>query len=426
MFCRPRAPAGLCAVLAAVTAVGAAHAAPASPAAARDDLSVSVMTFGPGDHPFFKFGHDAIWIRDRAAHTDRIYNFGTFTFDSPRLIVDFLQGRLTYWLSVSSLAATLGVYERENRSIVVQELALDPEVKQALRARLDENARPENRAYKYDYFLDNCSTRVRDAIDLAVGGRLRASARGPARLTLRGQALRMTADYLPLYLALDLVLGPAVDVPIDRWAETFIPEELSRALAAVNVPGPTGLRPLAAREETLYRPRRAPPLAEPPVRGGTFFCCGLGLGLILCALGWAGARLAIARVLLGALLAAWGLLVGFVGCFLVFVWLFTDHVVAHRNQNILICAPFTIAFAVLGLGVALGRPGATRQAFGVAVAALLATAVACLVKIGLLREQDNGALIAFFFPVWLGIVAALWLVRQRTSRRHPASPLPTG
>ena len=61
------------------------------------------MTMGPGDHPFFRFGHDAIWIRDRAARTDRVYNFGTFRFDSPRLILDFLGGRLTYWLSVSPL-----------------------------------------------------------------------------------------------------------------------------------------------------------------------------------------------------------------------------------------------------------------------------------------------------------------------------------
>ena len=145
--------------------------------ASKDPLSVYVMTFGPGDHPFFKFGHDAIWIHDAAAGTDRVYNFGTFSFTGPRLILDFLHGRMTYWLSVSYLPAVLASYEHENRTIDVQELALDPAAKQALRARLDVNARPENRAYKYDYFLDNCATRVRDAIDDAVGGQLRASAR---------------------------------------------------------------------------------------------------------------------------------------------------------------------------------------------------------------------------------------------------------
>jgi hypothetical protein len=402
------------AVLAAVLVTGsavatpteAAQAAPVSAPEIIDDLSISVMTFGPGDHPFFKFGHDAIWIHDRAAGSDRVYNFGTFTFDSPRLILDFLHGRMTYWLSVSSLFATREIYARENRSIFVQELALAPEVKRTLRARLDDNARPENRAYKYDYFRDNCATRVRDAIDTAIGGRLHAAARGSARLTLRGQALRMTADYLPLYVALDLILGPDVDLPIDRWAESFIPDELAGVLDGVRLPGPAGEVPLVARSGELFHPHRAPPLADPPARGFDFFACGLALGLVLCALAWAS-RLVVLRALFGLLVAAWGLLTGFVGCFLVYVWVGTDHLVAHRNQNLLLCAPFAIALAVLGLGVCLGRPGATHKAAVVSAAALATTVLACLVKVGLLRHQDNGALIAFFLPVWLGITAGL-------------------
>src|SRR6478609_117936 len=78
---------------------------------APDDLLVYALTFGPGDHPFFAFGHNAILVRDKAAGTDRVYNFGTFRFDSPSLIIEFLKGRLTYWLSVSSLAATRAAYE---------------------------------------------------------------------------------------------------------------------------------------------------------------------------------------------------------------------------------------------------------------------------------------------------------------------------
>src|SRR6185312_3663482 len=216
-----------------------------------DSLSVYVLTFGPGDHPFFKFGHDAIWIHDAAAGTDKVYNFGTFAF-SPRVIVDFLHGRMTYWLSVSSLPISLASYEHENRTIDVQQLTLPPEVERALQARLEVNARPENRAYLYDYFLDNCATRVRDAVDGATGGALRVSARTPARLTLRGQALRLTADYWPLYLALDIVLGPDTDRPIDRWAEMFIPEELARGLAAVTVTTPEGPRPLVKEARTIF------------------------------------------------------------------------------------------------------------------------------------------------------------------------------
>ena len=386
---------------------------PAAEPASKDPLSVYVMTFGPGDHPFFKFGHDAIWIHDSAAGTDRVYNFGTFSFTGPRLILDFLHGRMTYWLSVSYLPAVLASYEHENRTIDVQQLTLDPTAKQALRARLDVNARPENRGYKYDYFLDNCATRVRDAIDDSVGGQLRASARAPARLTLRQQALRMTADYWPLYVALDIVLGPDADRPIDRWGEMFIPEELARGLSAVTLAGPGGTRPLVGEARSVFAAHRPPPLETPPARARTFFLAGSTVGLLFFLLGWAATRPNLAstpvalRALFGLLLAGWGLVTGFVGCFLVYVWALTDHVVAHHNQNILLFAPWALGLVALGIGVTLGRPGAARGARIVALAALAAAIAAALLKLGIVRHQENGRLLAFSLPAWLGIYAAL-------------------
>lgn len=400
-------------------AAGMVHAAPLEPVPVPpfervrpDSLSIYVLTFGPGDHPFFKFGHDAIWIHDAEAGTDKVYNFGTFAF-SPRVIVDFLHGRMTYWLSVSGLAATLASYEHENRTIDVQALTLDPLAKVLLQARLESNARPENRAYLYDYFLDNCATRVRDAIDGAVGGALRASARAPARLTLRGQALRMTADYWPLYVALDIVLGPDTDRPIDRWAEMFIPQELARGLDAVMLTGPNGdrLRSLVGNERTIFAAHRPPPPETPPARGRAFFLAGCALGLVLFLVGRAAGRpsggAVAARVLLGLLLALWGLVAGFVGSFLVYVWALTDHVVAHHNQNILVFAPWALALAPLGIGVALGRRRARRAAAAVLTTALAAALAACLLKLGFVRHQENVRLLAFALPVWLGSRAAL-------------------
>lgn len=396
-------------VLALARPAAAQAPAPDMPTASDDPLSVYVLTMGPGTHPFFKFGHDAIWIRDREARTDRVYNFGTFRFDSPRLILEFLGGRLQYWLSVSYLPGVLAEYEGANRTITVEELALGAQSKRELRDRLEENARPENRAYKYDYFRDNCATRVRDAIDRATGGRLRASAHDPGRLTLRAQALRMTADYLPLYLALDIVLGPEVDQPIDRWAEMFLPQELARGLAAVTIPAADGAAnvPLVAREVVAFQSTRAPPPEWPPRRSALFFVAGSGAGLLFVLLGWAATRLTAARVLLGALLAVWGLATGFVGCFLVYAWVFTDHVVAHRNQNILLCAPWALALAVLGVGVGLGFRGATRKAYTVTALAFAASIAACALKLGIAQHQENGALLAFFLPVWFGAGVAL-------------------
>ena len=379
---------------------------PQAPVPPEDPLHVYVMTMGPGDHPFFRFGHNAIWIKDTAAKTDRVYNFGTFRFDSPRLILDFLGGRLNYWLSVSPLERVLAEYTRENRRIAIQELNLPAAQKASLQSALVVNARPENRLYKYDYFLDNCSTRVRDAVDRVADGRLRASAAQPGRMSLRAHALRMTAEPLWLYVSLNVVLGPAVDRPIDRWAEMFLPEELARGLPGAG---------LVSADQVLFEADRPPPRAAPPTWGMQFFLAGCGWGAILFALAGVGRLRRPARVVFGVLLALWGFAAGFVGCFLIYAWAFTDHVVAHRNQNILLCAPWAIALLVLGIGVAMGRPGATRKAFVLAAAALGAVLIACSLKVGIAAHQTNGVLIAFFFPVWLGIAGGLWTLRYATA-----------
>jgi hypothetical protein len=410
------------AVLCAGVGVARAELTPLPTPRQTDPLTIYVLTFGPGDHPFFKFGHNALWVHDVEAGTDKVYNFGTFAF-SPRVIVDFLHGRMIYWLSVSGLPAALASYEHENRTIDAQELTLPLATKRAVQQRLEENARPEHRDYLYDYFFDNCSTRVRDVIDPAVGGALRASARSPARLSLRGQALRMTADYWPLYVALDIVLGPDADRPIDRWAEMFIPQELARGLAAVTLATPDGPRPLVREARTIFAAHRPPPLEWPPARGRIFFLAGCALGLVFFLLGRAAGRTSsgavVARVLLGLLLALWGLVAGFIGCFLVYVWALTDHVVAHHNQNILLFAPWAIALLPLGIGVTLGWPRAGRAAGAVLSAALAATLAACFLKLGFVRHQENVRLLAFVLPVWLAARAALATTARLWVRDRP-------
>ena len=397
---------------------GTTPAPPAPPAPPPpepgSELSVYVLTMGPGDHPFFKFGHNAIWIQDRKERTDKVYNFGTFRFDSPKLLPEFLRGRLTYWLSVSPIQRTLASYEAENRTVEVQELDLDPAARLALRDRLDENALPEHRNYKYDYFLDNCSTRVRDAIDAATGGRLRTSAQGPARLTLRGQALRLTADFIPEYLGLYIVLGPSTDRAVDRWAEMFIPQELERGLRAVSLPGPDGqgTRPLVKAQQTMFHAKRPPPLEEPPERAVTMLLAGIAVAIFFFAFGGLAAGQPIARFLFGALVSIWGLVIGFIGCFLLLVWAGTDHQVVYRNQNILQFAPFAIALLVLGWGVAFGMYGATRKALLVAVAAAGLSLIGALLRVTLIWHQDNGPLIAFLVPAWVGMAAGLYNIRK--------------
>lgn len=217
----------------AVLVLSGARPARAEPA---EDLTIFVLTFGPGDHPFFKFGHNAILVQPKD-ESGLVYNFGTFQFDSAALIPKFLRGRFKYWLSVSGMEATFASYVSDNRTIEAQELDLTPAQKTALWQSLRDNARPENREYLYDYFRDNCSTRVRDAIDRVVDGRVRQAGQRPAAMTFRADALRMTADFFPEYLGLDLGLGRPTDAPITLWDEAFLPERMRDLLRVVRIPG---------------------------------------------------------------------------------------------------------------------------------------------------------------------------------------------
>src|SRR5690606_13906200 len=86
--------------------------------------TVSLLTMGPGDEAFFKFGHNAIRVRYPGPNRDYVYNFGTFAFDSPTLILDFLTGKFRYWLSVQGFESTVRHYAQANRSVYEQELSL--------------------------------------------------------------------------------------------------------------------------------------------------------------------------------------------------------------------------------------------------------------------------------------------------------------
>jgi hypothetical protein len=362
---------------------------------AAERVGVSVLTMGPGDPTFSKFGHDALIVSTGRARP-RVYNFGTFSFESSTLLSDFLKGRLRYWLSIGSLDATMHAYERQNRSLLVQELELEAEAAQALAEGLAENALPENKYYLYDHFRDNCATRVRDALDHATGGEIRRALDRPAESTYRDHALRLVADDWPLYVGLDLGLGPAVDVPITEWDEGFLPERLAVGLRKVRVRGPDGERPLVRSERVAFQAAREPVRERPPLRAPLFFAAGALAGGLFLLLFRRSAR--IFRVLSGALLALVGSVSGILGALLLFLWAATNNDVAHRNANAFLSPVIALALVPAGIALALGRTKARRF--------VERTLYACGVSAGtgvvfaLVVHHDVFRTASLFVPLW--------------------------
>jgi uncharacterized protein DUF4105 len=413
------------ALLAALVALLLAAPRPALAAEPGEELAIYVLTFGPGDHPFFKFGHNAIWVHDERQRRDVVFNYGAFRFDSPWLLIDFFQGRLKYWLATRSLSGTVNDYRRENRSIEAQELELTPAQRLALADALQVNAREENKYYKYDYYRDNCSTRVRDVVDRVIGGKLHEASLGPAQMSWRDHTRRLVADDLPVYLGLHVAMGDLIDQPIDVWREMFLPSKVQETLRKVRVPTPQGEKPLVKSERLLLAADRGPLRPAPPRWLLPMLAAGAVLGGSLYGLARLGERRAAARVAFGSLLALLGLVLGFLGSLFFFFWTLTDHEVAYRNENMLQCAPWALAFVVLGVGVARGRAPWLRRARLVGLSVAGASALGLVLKVLPWFDQDNAEIIALALPLWAGVAAGL-VALERAIAAQTARPAVAG
>jgi hypothetical protein len=381
------------------------------------ELRISLLTMGPGEHPFTKFGHTAIWVHDAVTQRDEVYNYGTFAFDSPTLVLDSVAGKLPYWLSVQSLNSTLRTYRTQGRSLLASELELTPAERVQLNAALRENARPEHRYYRYDYYRDNCATRVRDIVDRAIGGRMQRAPAVPASMSYRAHTQRLVADDPLLYVGLDLAVGRETDSQVTFWDEGWLPERLHALFAETTVSHDGQTLPLIRSEQTLLTSRFPPARSTPPVWGGRYAAVGLALGGCFAALGFfassGGRGLTVA---LGGLYFTLGSALGLLGCALCYLTFFSAHSAAASNYNVLLLPPWLLALAAAGVGVMRGKLNAFRVARWAALSALLSSVLALVLHLLSKNPQANLQELAVALPLWLGVALS---TRQATLGTSP-------
>lgn len=386
-----------------LAAFAPAHAGVANAPGAN--LEVSLVTYGPGETYWERFGHDAIELRDTVSGEAFNFNYGVFDFNEKNFFVNFARGRMHYLMDAGPSAQDESYYVGAGRSVTRQALALSPAQAAALRDFLLWNLRPENAGYAYDYYVDNCTTRVRDALDKALGGVLAAQLKARAGgMTYRQQTVRLMSAQPWLMLVLDLGLGPYADRPLNAWQESFLPEVLQAQLREVRVEdGHGALQPLV-RDEQLVSPNRlrAPPATAPDLR------LPLALaGLLLAALfvlarrGWP-----TGYALLGTLYLP---VAGLVGLLLLVLWTLTTHHSAWANANLLLFNP--LAFMLLPtLWRARRGLAASRFIDGVIALQLLACMVAVLLHLLPGTVQQNQPWLLFALPCWLALA---WSLRRR-------------
>lgn len=388
-------------------------------------LSISLLTYGPGDEVFERFGHIALVVHDSTTGEDIAFNWGMFDFNQPNFLVNFLTGDTKYWMAGFNTLAFNDLYRRDNRRIRRQELAFTPVEKAALFEFVAWNARDENKFYRYDYYRDNCATRIRDAIDRVLLGTLKPAltVRGDGH-TWRNETARITASNLPTYAGIEIALGRNADTPLSKWDEAFLPDYLADHLAAFVVHRPDGSRArLVTSDSVIFAADRVPLPTDAPTRVATAALLGLTLAGLIAAL--ADAKQRTARAMLSGVVALWYVIGGVLGTLLLLAGTVTKHApYMGVNLTLLQLHPLMLV-ATWPVAVALMRNVRGRTAMGMsAVLALLSFAGVVLQLIPSLA-QSNGVVLAVTVPVHVALAIAVWrLDPDDTVRRRASVPVP--
>ncbi len=294
-----------------------------------DAAKVTLLTVAPGEEVYMLFGHTGIRVQDDSLGINIVFNYGTFDFEQPGFIPNFLRGKMLYMLSVDDFMQFLAQYEYENRRVEEQQLLLGKDDQQKIFDFLVNNAQKENRQYYYDFFWDNCATRPRDVFEKVLGPRLQYSYAGfDTTLTLR-QCLKPYVANVPwLDFGFDLILGMPCEIKATPRAQTFLPDRLALLFDHATVDG----KPFVTGKEVLLDI----PVHPKPYEGitpifVTFLLLLIGIGLSFAE--------RIRKVHFWWLDFIVFFFAGFMGSFFLCMWIFTTHYSVPENLNMLWLLP---------------------------------------------------------------------------------------
>jgi uncharacterized protein DUF4105 len=353
-------------------------------------------------------------IRDHEAGIEVAFNYGIFDFEQEDFLTNFARGNMRYRIAADRLDDDIEMYKEESRSITEQHLAFTPEQATALRDFLRWNLRPENAFYRYDYYVANCSTRVRDALNDALGGAIQRGTEGRSSgYTYRMDSLRLMAANPLLMLGIDLGLGPYADRRIDYWEESFVPAVFSRALNEVRVTGADGTNePLVESETVIAKGTVEEPPALPPDLRWPFLLIGILIAFAMYALACSRSR--VVRLPAAVVGVLFELFCGLGGLVLLFLWFGTAHLSAWRNENLLLLNPLCMLLIPALATIARAVPRATRIGSRIGWIVAVLAGFALFSKILPWFAQANLHWILLFLPIHVAV--ALAISRERTDR----------
>ncbi|MDI9320882.1 MAG: DUF4105 domain-containing protein [Phycisphaerales bacterium] len=296
-------------------------------------IHISLLTCGPGQEIYSVFGHTAIRMVDSNRGTDIVYNYGTFDGYDKDFEINFMRGKLLYYLSEERYEEFMALYQTDKRWVTEQLLNINDAEKKQIQAALLKNKAPENRAYKYDFFFDNCATRIRDILSKTEDGKFKyPNVLAPNQsLSFRDIINRYLANNAWERLGINILLGSKIDKKMSNNEIMFLPDYLRDGIDGATLNGKKFAQ--ASRQILVGTPESKPTnivlwivlyglLAL--VLVGTFFR----------QFHW------VSTIISNLLLITTGLL----GILILIMWLGTNHQTCSNNLNLLWALPTNLMF----------------------------------------------------------------------------------
>ncbi len=354
-----------------------------------EPLTVHLVSIAPGEGLMDSMGHTVLLFSGGELDRPRAYNWGVFDSSQPNLVLTFLRGELRYFLMASRWPPLRDLYVGAGRAMVGQRLALEPRAVDALYARVDEVAAdPVRREYTYHWADANCATKARDAIDLALGGSLRAALTRPVDTTPRVEAMRHFHRAVIPGFAWDFVTSGRVDAPLTAWERAMLPEHLMREVQGV--PGLVAVTCSLNEGRLGWAPPRPNPTWPWAIPGL------VGSGLVLAS----GGR---APRVTGGLVLSYGLVLAVLGTSSLLVWQVSRVEGVGPTTNWLMAGPQTWVLVAVGLRLLRGH----------GLEEWMPRACNTLALLGLLALPFGGSMLPVLLP---GLLACVWAVRAVEAR----------
>ena len=288
---------------------------------------VSILTIGPGFVLNDAFGHSAIRIKDSLQNIDLVFDYGRYDFQAEGFYLNFAKGKLEYEIGWTYYEDFISNYKLQQRRVTAQIIDFTIEEKQKLFETLQTNIQPQNKSYSYDFFYNNCATKIKDIlVNASNKSILFLPLENFEPLTFR----ELIRSHVPQNtwggLGIDVALGSIIDRSASVEEHLFLPKYLDEILKHSKFDPET--TKLVVRSEILNQTQKPNPSAfwwSPLIILGLVSITIIGITYK----DWISKS---RNKFIDALLF---FTTGSIGLLILFLWFATDHTATAYNYNFL-------------------------------------------------------------------------------------------